>query len=81
MAPSMLDDEVVISGVGGRFPECDNLEEFKNTLFNATEVITNNDLRWKPGWLSLQKTLIILKQHKPNRCIMLRVALVSTVSE
>lgn len=32
--PKSPEDEIVISGVSGRFPNCDNVEEFKDHLFN-----------------------------------------------
>lgn len=48
--PSRMErDEVVISGVGGHFPECDNLDQFREALFSGVDVITDNAERWKPG--------------------------------
>lgn len=42
-------DDVVISGVGGYFPKCRNMEELKQYLFNNEELLGS---RWKPGeWL------------------------------
>lgn len=32
--PSSLDDEIVISGVAGRYPICDNVGELRENLFN-----------------------------------------------
>lgn len=32
--PSTTDDEIVISGVSGKFPSCKNVEEFSNNLYN-----------------------------------------------
>ncbi|KAJ1521174.1 hypothetical protein ONE63_002868 [Megalurothrips usitatus] len=49
----MAAEDVVISGVGGHFPECDNMQEFQEALFAGTEVITDNAERWKPGRLGL----------------------------
>ena len=40
-------EEVVISGMSGRFPESDNVYEFRDNLFNKTDMITENEKRWK----------------------------------
>jgi len=42
-------EEVVISGIGGVFPECDTLEELKNLLFNKTNAVTIDSRRWRPS--------------------------------
>lgn len=41
--------EVVISGIGGLFPECNNLDELKNMLFDKANGVTIDCRRWKPG--------------------------------
>ncbi|VVC29213.1 Acyl transferase/acyl hydrolase/lysophospholipase,Ketoacyl-synthetase, C- [Cinara cedri] len=43
--------EVVISGIGGVFPECENLDEFKAFLFGKGNAITSDSRRWIPGLL------------------------------
>lgn len=35
--PKSPDDEIVISGMSGRFPKCDNVQEFRDNLFNKVE--------------------------------------------
>ncbi|KAL2715950.1 fatty acid synthase-like [Vespula squamosa] len=40
-------EEVVISGISGRFPESDNVEELKNNLLNRKDCITDDYRRWK----------------------------------
>ena len=40
-------EEVVISGMSGRFPESDNVYEFRDNLFNKMEMVTENEKRWK----------------------------------
>jgi len=42
-------EEVVISGIGGVFPECNTMEELKDLLFNKTNGITIDSRRWKPS--------------------------------
>ncbi|XP_048505770.1 fatty acid synthase-like [Athalia rosae] len=40
-------DEVVISGIAGRFPESNNLTELKDNLFNKKDLVTDDGRRWK----------------------------------
>ena len=41
-------EDIVISGVGGRFPMSDNTDEFASNLFNNIDMITedDNEERW-----------------------------------
>lgn len=39
-------EEVVISGIGGYFPKCRNVEEFKTKLLNNENLLEN---RWPAG--------------------------------
>lgn len=32
--PSCPEEEIVITGMAGRYPSCDNVEEFRHHLFN-----------------------------------------------
>jgi len=41
--------EVVISGIAGRFPECDSTEEFKQKLYDNVDLLTTDNRRWVPG--------------------------------
>ena len=41
--------QVVISGVSGRLPESDNVEEFRQHLINKEDMVTEDDRRWTPG--------------------------------
>ena len=40
-------EEVVISGISGRFPESENIHEFRENLFNKKDMVTKNEKRWK----------------------------------
>ncbi|XP_046414517.1 fatty acid synthase [Neodiprion fabricii] len=40
-------DEVVISGIAGRFPDSDNMTHFQENLFNKVDLVTDDDRRWK----------------------------------
>jgi len=42
-------EEIVISGIAGRFPESNNVEELKNNLLNKIDMVTDDDRRWKLG--------------------------------
>jgi len=39
-------DEIVISGIAGRFPNSDNLKELQENLMNKTDLGSNNHGRW-----------------------------------
>ncbi|VVC46315.1 Hypothetical protein CINCED_3A018656 [Cinara cedri] len=43
------DDEVVISGISGRLPNCDSIEDFKEKLFNGTDIVDEGESRWPDG--------------------------------
>ncbi|XP_011703203.1 PREDICTED: fatty acid synthase [Wasmannia auropunctata] len=40
-------EEIVISGIAGRYPESRNVEELKTNLLNKVDMITDDDRRWK----------------------------------
>ncbi|XP_050064418.1 fatty acid synthase-like [Aphis gossypii] len=42
-------NEIVISGISGRFPECNSTEEFKQKLYNNADLLTIDNRRWSPG--------------------------------
>ena len=42
-------EEIVISGIGGRFPESDTVDEFANNLYNKVDMIVDDDRRWPKG--------------------------------
>ncbi|XP_063924749.1 fatty acid synthase-like [Zophobas morio] len=48
-------DEVVISGMSGRFPESENIHEFRDNLFNKKQMVTENETRWKAGLSNVPK--------------------------
>lgn len=48
----MCVDEVVISGMSGRLPESDTINEFKEHLMNNEDMITDDGRRWTPGMIS-----------------------------
>lgn len=42
-------DEIVISGMSGRFPESDNMKLFTENLMNKVDLVTDDGRRWKLG--------------------------------
>lgn len=47
------EDDIVISGISGRLPECQNVEEFWNALFSGTNLLTEDDRRYPPGIMKI----------------------------
>ena len=42
-------EEIVISGISGRYPESDNIAEFADNLLAGRDLLTVDDRRWEPG--------------------------------
>ncbi len=51
--PFLKGEDIVISGISGRFPESDNVDEFAKNLYNNVDMITEDDRRWPLGQLIL----------------------------
>lgn len=49
------DDDIVITGISGKFPKSDNLDDFKYHLYNGINMATDDCSRWTPG-----TTLIVI---------------------
>ncbi len=45
----MSADDIVISGLGGRFPESHNVDEYCENLFAGIDMVTNKEDRWPDG--------------------------------
>lgn len=43
------DDDIVLTGLSGRLPESDSIEEFAQQLFDGVDLVTADDRRWTPG--------------------------------
>lgn len=56
--------EVVISGISGLFPECENVEEFKDFLFSKRNGVTVDSRRWPIGEIKLKKKYYVTKIEK-----------------
>ena len=42
-------DEIVISGIAGRYPECENFDEFKQALLEGIDLVTEDARRFPLG--------------------------------
>lgn len=40
-------DEIVISGVSGRFPSSRNMREFADNLYNKVDMVDDSEARWR----------------------------------
>ncbi|XP_033220326.1 fatty acid synthase-like isoform X2 [Belonocnema kinseyi] len=43
---TMTGDEIVISGISGKFPNCDNIRELQQNLMNKEDCTTDDTSRW-----------------------------------
>lgn len=46
---NQFNEEIAISGISGRFPESDNMDEFQQNLMEGRDMVTDDDRRWTPG--------------------------------
>lgn len=44
-----MNEDIVVSGVSGRFPESDTIDELRDNLYNHVDMITEDDRRWPLG--------------------------------
>lgn len=44
-----MDEDIVITGISGRYPECSNIDEFWEKLLAGVELMTSDDRRWPVG--------------------------------
>lgn len=53
------DDDVVMTGLSGRLPESDSIEEFAQQLFAGVDLVTGDGRRWTPGEVHYMYTFSI----------------------
>ena len=41
-----MENDIVISGIAGRYPQCENIDELKEKLLGHVDMVTVNELRW-----------------------------------
>lgn len=54
--------EVVVSGVGGKFPMSENIEDLKINLNNKVNMVTENDCRWNKGEFAVKNRNVLKKK-------------------
>lgn len=42
-------EDVVITGISGRLPECDSIDEFRTKLYAGEDLVTGDPRRWPTG--------------------------------
>lgn len=47
MSEVKMEDEIVISGVSGRFPNSNNMAEFAQNLYNKIDMVDDDERRWR----------------------------------
>lgn len=43
------EEEIVISGISGRFPNSDNMKQLQENLMNKLDLGSNDNRRWNTG--------------------------------
>src|SRR5690349_2513179 len=62
MMRSIEDKDVSITGIAGRFPDCDNIDQLRDGLFEGRDMVSEEGSRWKPGLLGLPKRGGLIKE-------------------
>ena len=47
--PNVITEDIVISGMSGRYPESNTTDEFAQNLYNNVDMITDDSRRWPAG--------------------------------
>lgn len=58
------EEEVVISGIAGRYPESDNIEELHENLMSKKDLITDDGRRWKIGMYYCEVEVKLFKKSQ-----------------
>ncbi|XP_067206011.1 fatty acid synthase-like [Linepithema humile] len=54
------EDDIVISGIAGRFPKSDNIRQLQENLFNKVDLGTDEERRWNHGHPDLPQRMGII---------------------
>ena len=62
--------KVVISGMSGRFPECDDVNTFEEKLYRGDDFITVDNRKWTVGFKHERnvETLLRIAPHRVEKC-------------
>ena len=47
--------DIVISGIAGRYPGSDSIDQLRDNLYDNRDLITEDESRWPPGLYGLPK--------------------------
>ncbi|GFT94642.1 ketoacyl_synth_N domain-containing protein [Trichonephila clavipes] len=56
-------EDIVISGMAGRFPECDSVGELKESLFNKKDLVVFRNTRYEKAARGLLTTDHVILNH------------------
>ncbi|XP_030748839.1 fatty acid synthase-like [Sitophilus oryzae] len=62
-------EEIVISGLSGRYPDSRNVHHFRDNLFNKVDMVSDDNRRWNPGHPEIpQRTgkIYDIEKHDPS---------------
>nr|XP_054925829.1 fatty acid synthase-like [Dermacentor andersoni] len=57
----MTKEDIIITGISGRYPQADSLSEFKEKLFGGVDLITDDEARWPRGFLGVPERMGTIK--------------------
>lgn len=61
-----VDDDIVLTGLSGKLPESNNIEEFAEQLFAGVDLVTADSRRWVPGESAQKSDKTCLIERFPN---------------
>ena len=50
-----MSSDIVISGIAGRYPCCESVDELRDSLFAQKDLVTEDDSRWPIGLYGVPK--------------------------
>ncbi|CAG2177339.1 unnamed protein product [Oppiella nova] len=56
-------DDIVISGMSGRFPLSDSVDEFARNLFAGVDLITESDSRWPKDFCDISSRMARIESY------------------
>lgn len=58
---SGLKNEVVVSGLSVKFPESDDVNEFRDNLYNKVDMVTEDGRRWPVGKFGIEQLQMVIQ--------------------
>ncbi|CAG2178716.1 unnamed protein product, partial [Oppiella nova] len=60
----MSADDILVTGMGGRFPLSANTDEFAKNLFDGIDMVTDDDSRWPMGLYDISNRMGKIDDYK-----------------